>query len=309
MCSLLDLMNPMHDSHGLAQLLESCSLNNTNGSTDSGLQKMNDVLRGHGVDAFTIDKSSMQSVFYTLMILQLLGQAVSFHAVRYIWILAKNDDAYYLANFIASSTFKRLNLTLNIDPVIEKLVMQFGKPKMIVLMLISETICLFNIAVQHHIINSPGVTIMARVFSLESSFNSNWTAECDYTMESHQVSKCSFRCHDFSNDLFRYDTTCHFTSNRIDQFLYNCLETYFFVILAVTVLKVFSSAGMTSFYLFAYLFPYTKWYKELKPYFTCLELIIYHFTPEKNVFIKFYMLEFGFAGYREHNEGTNTKTS
>ncbi|GFY58601.1 hypothetical protein TNIN_487391 [Trichonephila inaurata madagascariensis] len=281
MCAVLDLMNPLYDSHGLAQLLESCSLNNTNGSTDSGLQKMSDVLRSHGVDILTVDKSSMQSDFYTLMILLLLGQAVSFHAVRFIWTLAKNDDSYYLANFIGSSTFKRLNMTLNIDSVIEKLVMQFGKPKMIVLLLISETICFFNVAVQSYITENPGVSIMARVFSLESSFNSNWTAECDYAMESHQVSKCSFRCHDFSNDLFRYDTTCHFTSNRIDQFLYKCLEIYFTVVLTITIIKVMGSAGMTSLYALVYLFPYTNWYKELKPYFTRLELIIYHFTPEK----------------------------
>ncbi|GFY62730.1 hypothetical protein TNIN_33231 [Trichonephila inaurata madagascariensis] len=108
MCAVLDLMNPLCGSHALAQLLESCSLNNTNGSTNSGLQRMSDVLRGHGVDALTVDKSSMQSDFDALTILLLLGQAVSFHAVKFIWALDKNDNAYYLVSFIGSPAFKRL---------------------------------------------------------------------------------------------------------------------------------------------------------------------------------------------------------
>ncbi|GFR30529.1 hypothetical protein TNCT_325481 [Trichonephila clavata] len=54
-CAVLDLMNPLYDSHALARLLESCSLNNTNGSTDSELQGMSDVLRDHGLDTFTVD--------------------------------------------------------------------------------------------------------------------------------------------------------------------------------------------------------------------------------------------------------------
>ncbi|GFQ81123.1 hypothetical protein TNCT_180651 [Trichonephila clavata] len=280
-CAVLDLMNPLYDSHALARLLESCSLNNTNGSTDSELQGMSDVLRDHGLDTFTVDKSSMQSNFYSQMILLLLGQAVFFHAVRYIWALAKNDNAYYLADFIGSSAFKRLNLSINMNSFIEKLIMQFGLTKMIVLLVISEYICLLNITFQNYIMENTGVSIMGRIFSLESSFNSNWTAECVYTMESYQVNKCSFICHNSSSDLLRYDTTCHFTSNRIDQFLYKCLKFYFSIVGTITQFKVLWSIGMTFFCAFVYLFPHTKWYEELKPYFTRLELIIYHFTPEK----------------------------
>ncbi|GFX22158.1 hypothetical protein TNCV_364691 [Trichonephila clavipes] len=186
-CATFDFMNPLSDNHALAQLLDNCWMNDTNGSTDSGLQRMSEVLREHGMDAFIVDSSSMQSDFYPLVILLLLGQAISFHSIRFVWMLANYDDLYNLVNFIESSAFKRLNLRMNIDPVIEKIIPHFQIPNIIFLFFLFDILCAYNILFQNYVMEKfPGVNIIASVFSLESSFNSNWTAKCDYTFESHQ---------------------------------------------------------------------------------------------------------------------------
>ncbi|GFY58600.1 hypothetical protein TNIN_487381 [Trichonephila inaurata madagascariensis] len=273
-------MNPLYDSHALAQLLDNCWMNDTNGSTDSGLQRMSEVLKYHRVDAFTVDNLNMQSDFYPLVILLLLGQAISFHSIRLVWMLASYDDLYNLVSFIESSAFKRLNLRMNIGSVIGKIILHFDRTKCIFLLQISDMLCVCNIVFQNYAMEKfPGVNI-ASVFSLESSFNSNWTAECDYTLESHQVSKCSFRCHDSSSDLWIYDATCNFVSNKSGYSLYNYLKIYFSFIFIITSIKLAFDALIMNFCLLVFLITLEN-EELLQPYFICLKSIIYQCTPEK----------------------------
>ncbi|GFQ64925.1 hypothetical protein TNCT_203081 [Trichonephila clavata] len=289
-CAVFDFMNPLYDSHALAQLLDSCWMNDTSGSTNLGLQRMSDVLKGHGVVAFTVDNSSMQSDFYPLVILLLLGQAISFHSARLVLILANYDDLCCLVNFVQSSTFKRLNLRMNIDSIIERITPQLYKLVIIFFSVaISEILCMFNTDLQRSAKNEYlGVHVFASNFSVELSFNSNWTAECDYTVESRQINKCSFKYHDSLSDLLLYEATCNFTSNRIDYFLYNYLKIYFFFLSGITFSKTLWILLCFGFFVFGNVFVDTACYQELlEPCFIRLESIIYQCTPEKIFLLNF----------------------
>ncbi|GFX22165.1 innexin [Trichonephila clavipes] len=252
---VFNTLHPPHGAYALGQLLDKCWINNT----DSGLKSMSDEVRNHGKDVFTVNKSNIQPALYPTVILFLLYQAASFAVLRFIWRFVKKDYVYNMLNFIESSVSKKLHVEIDNTFVIRMLIKKFGKPrKCFALLKLAEIISVLNVLVQFCLTNYyfEG-QIFSNPITLSISFNSNWTAKCDYTIKLRHISKCIFRYRDSSTDLQRYNASCSFTTYSMYEFLEKFLCIYFLVLATVTAVKIIWNILIS-------LFPYLRFWSTCK---------------------------------------------
>ncbi|GFY39654.1 innexin [Trichonephila inaurata madagascariensis] len=233
---VFNTLHPLHGAYALGQLLDKCWIN----STDSGLKSMSDEVRSRGADVFTVNKSNTQPALYPKVTLFLLCQAASFAVLRFIWHFVKKDYVYNIINFIESSVSKKLHEEINNTFVIKMLIKKFGKRrKCFALLKLAEIISILNVLVQFCLTNFYfEEQIFSNPITLSVTFNSNWTAKCDYTIKLRQISKCIFRYRDSSTDFQSYNASCSFTTYSIYQSLEKILCIYFLVLATVTAMKI-----------------------------------------------------------------------
>ncbi|GFQ83568.1 innexin [Trichonephila clavata] len=268
---VFNTIHPLHGTYALGQLLDKCWTN----STDSELKSLSEEVRIHGVDEFIVNKSNIQPALYPKVTLFLLCQAVSFASLRFVWHFVKKDYVYNVINFIESSVCKKLKVEMNHPFVIRMLLKKFGeRRKCFALLKLAEIISVLNVLVQFCLTNYYfGGQLFSNTVTLSVSFNSNWTAKCEYTIKLHQISKCIFRYRD-PFILKRYNAPCSFTIYSIYQLLEKFLCIYFLVLATLTAMKIIWNIHIL-------LFPHLRFWstvrrrrEELSPILRYLKAII-----------------------------------